>query len=292
MDTILQGIKAGDIEGSKSALVTLLGKNPKIVNAWALLANLSENPSRKIDCYKQILSIDPDNRHAAEKLRALSKSPSKPKKTDSAMLCPQCGGAMEVRFIGEMRDKRAFCQYCNTVVDLPDSFQQVKRTQEKKKRFGSSSTVTTTVVETRRDGQISPKNAESLPPKIKEIMQILKEQGAEALTPELLQKIQESGTNLSFSSEAFGENALQALKKRGFDIDDDLPLMFSSKSIITKAKFGDMKDEKSADLSPERIIELAGGALPEEDRQKCPNPACRAVIPKGAKKCSWCGEVL
>lgn len=38
-----------------------------------------------------------------------------------ALICPQCGGTMKVRFIGPQQDKRAVCLYCRSEIDLPDA---------------------------------------------------------------------------------------------------------------------------------------------------------------------------
>lgn len=37
-----------------------------------------------------------------------------------SLICPQCGGTMEVRYVGILRDKRLVCHYCRTEIDLPD----------------------------------------------------------------------------------------------------------------------------------------------------------------------------
>ena len=139
LDAIIQRISAGDTEGVERALVSLLRDNPQNADAWMLLATLYDDPSRKADCYRQVLHINPSNRRASIQLQALTNLPSKlpfqgksSTERDQAMRCPQCGGAMEVQYIGEMRDKRAVCEYCNTEVDLPDSYQRVKKTRWKR----------------------------------------------------------------------------------------------------------------------------------------------------------------
>lgn len=43
-------------------------------------------------------------------------------------------------------------------------------------------------------------------------------------------------------------------------------------------------------LSPQDVIRLAGGAIPAEDRRRC--PACDAVVSKDQARCEWCGIVL
>lgn len=38
--------------------------------------------------------------------------------------CPQCGGTMEIRFVGRFRqDRRAVCLYCRSEMDLPETIQ-------------------------------------------------------------------------------------------------------------------------------------------------------------------------
>lgn len=43
-------------------------------------------------------------------------------------------------------------------------------------------------------------------------------------------------------------------------------------------------------LTPEEIVELAGGPLPPEERSQCPK--CQAVVSRNATKCPWCGTSL
>jgi hypothetical protein len=47
---------------------------------------------------------------------------------------------------------------------------------------------------------------------------------------------------------------------------------------------------ESGRLSPDDVIQLAGGPLPPEERRACPQ--CGAVIPRSAEKCAWCGAPL
>jgi hypothetical protein len=206
---------------------------------------------------------------------------------------------MEVHYIGEMRDKRAVCQYCHTEVDLPDSYQRVKKKRTHEQRLSGSRTVEETVIETRRDGELSTKDPESLPPEIQEMLKILKEKGPAALDEEFLQKLQARGINISFDSES-----LRSLRERGYGIYDAPPLAHSSKTVFTRteerdegflgrlfSKAGETR-QRPSEISPEEIIRLAGGALPPEERRQCPNPKCGATLPKDAEKCSWCGESL
>ena len=43
-------------------------------------------------------------------------------------------------------------------------------------------------------------------------------------------------------------------------------------------------------LSPERILRLAGGPLPPEERRNCPK--CGAVVSRREAKCPWCSAIL
>ena len=295
LDRIRRRIRAGDLEGGKRDLVELLRKNPGEIAAWGLLASLLEHPARQRECYQQILRIDPGNREAAEKIQALYKpdpGPSKQEGRIKAQLCPQCGGRMEVRFVGELRDKRAYCPYCRTIHDLPDSFQRVRRRWERDQKLTGSRVVETTTIETRLDGARSPEDPKSLPPEVQEILGVLKEKGADALSGEQVEMLRSREIERSLSSNRFDADTIQALQGLGFEIyEEPAPQQRSKKGLIARI-FGTGKEVEQGPLSPEEIIELAGGALPQEERRECPNPSCRAVVSKAAKKCPWCGRSL
>ena len=57
----------------------------------------------------------------------------------------------------------------------------------------------------------------------------------------------------------------------------------------TPANAGDVRPQ-SGQLSPDDVIQLAGGPLPPEERWACPQ--CGAVVPRSAEKCAWCGASL
>jgi hypothetical protein len=311
LDNIQTKIKAGDIDEAKRALAILLRSEPQNIDAWALLATLLDDPIQQADCYRQILRIDPGNRRSADKLQMLT-SPaqgSSPQRQPApeekpVLLCPQCGGAMEVHFIGEMQDKRAVCSHCGTEIDLPDSFRRVRRRRTQEQRFGDSHTVEETIIETRHDGELSAEAIETLPPELQEMLRILKEKGPGAIDEEFLQKLRSRGINVSFDADAFDSDDLQALQERGFDIHPDPKLSRSSKTVLVKteqeeegflgwllSKIGSAM-LKSGSLPPTEIVTLAGDALPPEESRKCPNPNCDAVISKEATKCPWCGKSL
>ncbi len=52
--------------------------------------------------------------------------------------CPTCGYLMEVKYLGDLKDKKAVCPACNTKVDLDDSFARThKRITRKRGLFGT-----------------------------------------------------------------------------------------------------------------------------------------------------------
>jgi hypothetical protein len=57
----------------------------------------------------------------------------------------------------------------------------------------------------------------------------------------------------------------------------------------TPTNAGDVRPQ-SGQLSPDDVIQLAGGPLPPEERRACPQ--CGAVVPRSAEKCAWCGAPL
>ena len=256
LDAIRQRINVGDTEGGRWALISLLRRDPENADAWVLMADLSDDPERKANCYRRALRIDPENKAAAAGL-LIQTNPSY--KEDGNMRCPQCGGAMAVRRIGEMRDKRAVCLHCGTELDMPDSYRRVvkKRTQENGV-LGSRS-VEETRIETRSDGPISPEDQESLPPEIQEMMKSFKDK--------------------NFSTGRITKSVQISTESKE---DKILAEMFPSLKPVGK----------KPSLSPDDIIQMAGGALPPEERRQCPNQKCSAIISKNEKQCSWCGQIL
>ena len=71
LDAIKQQINAGDRQGARLALRELLKTAPDDIDAWALLAILLSDPAEKAECYRQILRVNPGDRHAAVWLEAL-----------------------------------------------------------------------------------------------------------------------------------------------------------------------------------------------------------------------------
>jgi len=72
LNTVRQRIETGDREGAKRELGSILRADPQNVSAWAMLAPLLKDPAQQADCYRQILRIEPHDREAATRLRALA----------------------------------------------------------------------------------------------------------------------------------------------------------------------------------------------------------------------------
>ena len=72
LDPIKHQINAGDQRGARVALVGLLEAEPDNADAWALLAILLTDPAEQAQCYRKILSINPNDRQAEIWLEALT----------------------------------------------------------------------------------------------------------------------------------------------------------------------------------------------------------------------------
>jgi hypothetical protein len=74
LDEIRRHIESGDWEGAKRETAAILRADPENVAAWMLLATLVEDIAQQADCYRQALQLDPSNRQAAARLRALTRA--------------------------------------------------------------------------------------------------------------------------------------------------------------------------------------------------------------------------
>ncbi|MCD4739154.1 MAG: zinc ribbon domain-containing protein [Anaerolineae bacterium] len=214
--------------------------------------------------------LDPDNREAAESLQRLAR-PSPPLETESSTVpgnmlrCPQCGGTMEVRFIGELRDKRAGCPYCGTEVDLPDSYQRIERHHEQQTDMLSSRTVDRIVVQTRSDGAAVPEAGQ-------EVLESLFQQRTESLAT---LETEELPGCLGWLTHLLPGSVTRANVK------------LHPPFVVDKVQRGGVP---AGSLGPDADMQLAGGALPPEERRPCPH--CGATISKHATRCAWCGTFL
>jgi hypothetical protein len=163
---------------------------------------------------------------------------------------------MEVRFAGRMRDKRATCRHCGSEVDLPDAYQRVERRREQGRGLWRGRTVEETVIETRSDGPRDPSTEE-------ELARWLRERGVPDVGQEVGRLWQGQELHI-YRTEATGRRVTIGHTDEA-EGPDGLPRM----------------------LTPEEIIQAAGGPLPPEERRKCPQ--CGATISKRADWCQWCG---
>jgi hypothetical protein len=205
LDEVQRSASAGDVEGARNGLVRVLRADPQNIAAWELLATLVDDPDKRASCYRQILRIDPGNSQIAARLAALAnQAPAASAEETSSigkprtLRCQQCGGAMEVRFAGELRDKRAVCGFCGSEIDLPDAFQRVETQHDHQHRPWGSHTVDTLLVETRIDYGADRQPAQDTPD-IDEIRQLLREKGPDALNADTVQRLEEAGFTVSAS---------------------------------------------------------------------------------------------
>jgi hypothetical protein len=307
LDSIKAQFERGEVEAARDALIRLLAADPQNTVAWALLTSLFEDPAQQAGCYRQILSLNPNNRPAADRLMTLASQHYGPAPGDQPatneefiLECPQCGGPLETRFYGELQDKRAECPYCGTQIDLPDAFSRVKHTRERQDTPWGERRVDTTVVETRFEGQLGQRELGELPSEVRQILRLLLEKGPEAIDSGLLQRLHQNGINVSLDSRGFDPDTLHTLLERGFDLYAGPPLPFTTRSVVTRTAIQETprrglsalrrkRKQKSEPLSPNEIIALAGGPLPLDQRRTCPNPKCGATISKSATTCPWCG---
>jgi molecular chaperone DnaK (HSP70) len=104
----------------------------------------------------------------------------------------------------------------------------------------------------------------------------------------LIQQIREQGPG------SLNETTLKQLRQYGFD--DDKPMPAQGAGFLVDKVFQPLlswfsrKRPHPRELSPEEIVQLAGEPLAPEDRRICPH--CKAVIPRTAEKCQWCGARL
>jgi hypothetical protein len=295
LDAIKHRINAGDREGARLELLALLKADPDNADAWALLAILLEDPAEQVECYRQILRIDPDNRQAATWLEALSRHlPEAPEKEEPltpdqwTLQCSQCGGVTEVRFVGELRDKRAFCPHCGSQIDLPDTFQRAERQREQEHLPGGGTRIVDSVrIETRSDHV----PGEGPAAEVRGIDQILQDLDLPDVDEEALQQLGEQST-ISGSS----ERPLHASGTRP----EDRGLVDRMLRRVRGEAASDATDAAALDqvegvpvpgqLTPEDIIRLAGGPLPPEQRRKCLK--CGAVVSRNESRCPWCSALL
>jgi len=75
LDKAIDLVIVGDKENAIRVLASLLMRNKDEVEAWMLLGELIGDPSKKKDCYKQVLRLSPSSRYALKKLQELEPPP-------------------------------------------------------------------------------------------------------------------------------------------------------------------------------------------------------------------------
>ncbi|MBN2006677.1 MAG: hypothetical protein JXA21_25210 [Anaerolineae bacterium] len=69
LDEVIQLFAAGERDRARTMVVRILQSDLQNVTAWRLLASLLDDPAQKMDCYRRIIAIAPDNQEAKEKLQ-------------------------------------------------------------------------------------------------------------------------------------------------------------------------------------------------------------------------------
>jgi hypothetical protein len=124
LDPIRQQITEGDRQGAKRSLTAFLTENRRSAAAWALMAQLVDDPAQKADCYRRLLMVDPDNQEATGALERLAQVQSQVDESPSLLTpdeiiqaaggplppqeqrqCPQCGATIP--------KGAARCQWCD-----------------------------------------------------------------------------------------------------------------------------------------------------------------------------------
>ncbi|HTX79933.1 MAG TPA: hypothetical protein VMC62_09705 [Longilinea sp.] len=71
IDSARRLIAIGDRAGALRELARLLQANPRLLEAWLLLAEVVDTPAQKADCYRQALQLDPGNPLAQQGMERL-----------------------------------------------------------------------------------------------------------------------------------------------------------------------------------------------------------------------------
>jgi hypothetical protein len=268
LDPIRHQINAGDREGAKAALAELLEVQPDNADAWALLAILLTDPAQQAQCYREILRIDPNDRQAAIWLESLSaqveeppEAPSLPSDPDRRE-CPRCGAMITVRPLEGAPRSAAICAYCGYAIEPADISGESGSILERKGPRG----------------------------KAEEEMEWIPE-GVDL--DQLLDTLPPPGTGDETQAPAYRPATPPSpVGRKG--LLDGLLGRFRREKSDTPADdmvMGQVEAASAAGaLTPELILQLAGGPLAPEERRKC--PACGAVVSRLEKKCPWCSAPL
>jgi len=268
LDPIRHQINAGDREGARTALAQLLDAQPDNADAWALLAILLTDPAEQAQCYREILRIDPNDRQAAIWLEALTAQPeglaeSQPLTRElGGRECPRCGGMVKVSPLPGAPRSAAICPYCGYAAKPADALGD----------RGSS-------LEHKGLGDEAEEEMEWIP------------EGVDL--DQLLDTLHLPGTGDETQAPTRRpEKPLRPVGRKG--LLNGLLGRFRREAPDTQADdrvMGQVEATSAAGaLTPELILQLAGGPLAPEERRKC--PTCGAVVSRLEEKCPWCSAPL
>jgi DNA-directed RNA polymerase subunit RPC12/RpoP len=260
LEQIKELIRNGKRETAYQEVLRVVKYDPANKDAWWLMLALLDDDATKAECYRQILKIDPQDQTAHLHLEQLTSSTNKAEtEQEHPFHCRQCGGDLEVHFIGDLRDKWAVCPYCGGKIDIKDSYRRFKHTKKESKGLLSSKTVETTVIETRSD-----KPLEELSPEEAELMKRM------GISPEFQKTTGKSSYSMKFSKNSKLNDLLGGLNL-SFE-NDDLGSLSDAAHVIRTVS------------GKTNIVE----PLAPEERTKCPH--CDATVSIKAVKCDWCGK--
>ena len=305
LEPIIELMNSGDYESAERALVTLVSVESQNSDAWMLLGHLREEPSLKADCYRRVLRIDPGNERARDRLQKLMKETGKSlhrwdfPKEEKLLRCPKCSAAMNVGYIGEMKDKRGICTFCGTEIDLPDSYNREKVDYPGEQGVLSSRIVEETAIESRDDGSSEVVEEPAGADEVQEMVQLLAQRGISDPDIDFLKELQSRGISLSVNSDAQDiapEQTVEEEEEFQDAFTDEIPPAKKEPPDLGLLeefleKMGFVKQESDGPTASE-LTAMIEETPPPSQRRTCPNPRCGASIPKSAKWCPWCSTEL
>lgn len=119
----IRAARAGYKQPASQLLQQVLEAEPDNEEALLWFVRVTDSPETKETSLQRVLEINPNNRWAAEQLRALQagETPLTPTQFDrgsklETLACPNCGGAVELQ--GGEGVKTVVCRFCGSVLDL------------------------------------------------------------------------------------------------------------------------------------------------------------------------------
>jgi hypothetical protein len=268
LDPIRHQINAGDREGAKRALAELLEGQPDNADAWALLAILLADPAEQARCYREILRIDPNDRQAAIWLDSLSAQPEEPPEVQSLPSdldrreCPRCGAMMTVGPSEGAPRSAAICAFCGYAIEPAGTPEESGPTLEH--RVPSD--------EAEEEMEWIPEDVD-----LDQLLDTLP-------LPGTGDKTQAPASRPATPPRPVGRKGLLNGLLGRFRPE-------TSDAQADDLAMGQVEATSAAGaLTPELILQLAGGPLAPEERRRC--PTCGAVVSRLEKKCPWCSAPL